>query len=298
MKHTFIMIEKKAYLSVKDSQLKIQHSEDDLIIPMEDITVILLDHREITLTKEVFVWALKKNVTILFTDEKHQPQSMMIPYHGNVLQTKILPFQSGMTQTVKNKLWKMVVKAKITNQNAVLEQEGIISNKFKSFIKKVELGDKTNVEAQAARMYFSLLFGEKFIRVQDGNDNLNIYLNYTYAIVRGMIARSICATGLHPSFSIWHSNQYDPMPLASDMMEPIRPIVDAYIKDYIRKKDINKLTFEKRDREHLIKIINEVCLVVDKATILDNAIPIYISSFKNIICEEGTPFLKLPKVIL
>lgn len=298
MKHTFIMIEKKAHLSVKDSQLKIKHAEDNVIIPMEDITVILLDNREITLTKEVFVWALKNNVTILFTDEKHQPQSTMIPYHGNVLQTKILPFQSGMTQTVKNKLWKMVVKAKITNQNAVLEQEGIISNKFKSFIKQVELGDKTNVEAQAARMYFSLLFGEKFTRDQEGKDNLNIYLNYTYSIVRGMIARSICATGLHPSFSIWHSNQYDPMPLASDMMEPIRPVVDAYIKDYIRKKDIDKLTFEKRDREHLIKVINEVCLVVDKATILDNAIPIYISSFKNIICEEGKPFLKLPKITL
>lgn len=298
MKHTFIMIEKKAFLSVKNKQLKINHAEDDIIVPMEDITVILLDHKEITLTKEVFVWALKNNVTILFTNEKHQPQSMMLPYHGNVLQTKILPYQSGMTKTVKNKIWKMVIKAKITNQNAVLEKEGIISNKFKSFIKQVELGDKTNIEAQAARIYFSLLFGKNFKRDQDGKDNLNIYLNYTYSIVRGMIARSICATGLHPSFSIWHSNQYDPMPLASDMIEPIRPIIDSYIKEYIRKKDINKLTFEKKDREYLIKIINEVCLVVDKAIILDNAIPIYISSFKKIICEDGKPFLKLPKVIL
>lgn len=88
------------------------------------------------------------------------------------------------------------------------------------------------------------------------------------------------------------------MPLANDLMEPIRPIVDAYIKDYIRKKDLKKLTFEKSDREYLIKIINEVCLVVDKATILDRAIQIYISSFKNIVCEEGKPFLKLPKIIL
>lgn len=298
MRHTFIMIEKKAHLSVNNTQLNINHSSDDIVVPMEDITVVLLDHREITVTKDVFVWALKRNVTLLFTDEKHQPQATMIPYHGNVLQTKILPFQSGMTQTTKNKLWKMVVKAKITNQNSVLEKQGIISNKFKSLISKVELGDKTNVEAQAARMYFSLLFGDGFTRDQDGKDVLNIYLNYTYAIVRGMIARSICATGLHPSMGVWHCNQYDPMPLANDLMEPIRPIVDSYIKDYIRKKDRSKLTFEKSDREYLIKIINEVCLVVDKATILDRAIPIYISSFKNIVCNEGKPFLKLPKIVL
>lgn len=298
MKHTFIMIEKKAFLSINNTQLQIKHAADDIIIPMEDITVVLLDNREITITKEVFVWALKNNVTILFTDEKHQPQSTMLPFHGNVLQTQVLPYQSGMTATFKNKLWKMIVKAKITNQNAVLEKQGIVSNKFKGFISKVELGDKTNVEAQAARMYFSLLFGEGFTREQDGKDAINIYLNYTYAIIRGMIARSICATGLHPSFGIWHSNKYDPMPLANDLMEPIRPIVDAYIKDYIRKKDLKKLTFEKSDREYLIKIINEVCLVVDKATILDRAIPIYISSFKNIVCEEGKPFLKLPKIIL
>lgn len=298
MKHTFIMIEKKAFLSINNTQLQIKHAADDIVIPMEDITVVLLDNREITITKEVFVWALKNNVTILFTDEKHQPQSTMLPFHGNVLQTQVLPYQSGMTATFKNKLWKMIVKAKITNQNTVLEKQGIVSNKFKGFISKVELGDKTNVEAQAARMYFSLLFGEGFTREQDGKDAINIYLNYTYAIIRGMIARSICATGLHPSFGIWHSNKYDPMPLANDLMEPIRPIVDAYIKDYIRKKDVKKLTFDKSDREYLIKIINEVCLVVDKATILDRAIPIYISSFKNIVCEEGKPFLKLPKIIL
>lgn len=125
----------------------------------------------------------------------------------------------------------MVVKAKITNQNSVLEKQGIVSNKFKSLISKVELGNKTNVEAQAARMYFSLLFDDGFTRDQDGKDVLNIYLNYTYAIVRGMIARSICATGLHPSMGVWHCNQYDPMPLANDLMEPIRPIVDSYIKD-------------------------------------------------------------------
>lgn len=92
MRHTFIMIEKKAHLSVNNTQLNINHSSDDVVVPMEDITVVLLDHREITVTKDVFVWALKRNVTLLFTDEKHQPQATMIPYHGNVLQTKILPF--------------------------------------------------------------------------------------------------------------------------------------------------------------------------------------------------------------
>lgn len=230
MKHTFIMIEKKSNLFIKNSQLIITYLEDDITVPMEDVTIILLDHRDIIITKDVFLYAIKNNVSILFTDEKHIPQSTLIPFHGNTLQTKVFPYQSKMTATFKDRIWKMIVKAKITNQNAVLIKQGFLSNKFKRFIKDVSLGDKTNIEAQAARMYFSLVFYEDFRRKQDGSDVVNIYLNYTYAIVRGMIARSICATGLHPSFGIWHSNQYDPMPLASDLMEPIRPFVDSYVK--------------------------------------------------------------------
>lgn len=298
MKHTFIMIEKKAHLSISNSQLIIHHEEDEISVPVEDITVILLDHREITITKEVFSWATRYNVCLVFTDYRHNPHCSLLPFHGNTLQTKILPFQSKMTNTFKNKLWRTIVKAKITNQNLVLERQGVVSNKFKGFIKQVELGDKTNIEAQAAKMYFKLLFGNDFTRQQDGEDAINVYLNYNYSIVRAMIGRSIAATGLHPSFGIWHSNQYDPMPLASDLMEPIRLIVDNYIKEYIKKKDVKKLRFEKSDRAHFIKIINETCLVVDKATIVDRAIPIYISSVKSIICEEEKPFLKLPKIIL
>lgn len=248
---------------------------------MEDITVILLAHYEITLTKDVFLLAIDNNISLQLTDNKFMPNSFLVPYHGNTIQTNIINKQSKMTETFKNKLWKTIIKAKITNQNLILEKEGIVSNKFKNYIKQVEAGDKTNIESQAARMYFPLIFGNDFRRNQDGEDILNIYLNYTYAILRGMVARSITATGLHPSLGIWHSNKYDPMPLANDLMEPIRPIIDGYIKNYIRNKNLEKLQFSKQDREFLIKIINENCLIMDQATTLDIGIPIYISSIKK-----------------
>lgn len=297
MKHTFILIEKKSYLFVKNSQLIIKHNEDEVVVPIEDITVILLSHFEVVLTKDVVVYAVDNNVSIQFTDNKFMPSSCLLPYHGNSLQTKIINKQSKITGTFKNKIWKTIIQAKTTNQNAILEKEGIVSNRFKSYIKMIDPGDKTNIESQAARMYFPLIFGTEFRRDQDGGDVINIYLNYSYAILRGMIARSITATGLHPALGIWHCNKYDPMPLANDLMEPLRPIIDGYIKNYIRNKNKEKLTFLKQDREHLIKLINEGCMIMDKATTLDIAIPIYISSIKQIICEEGKPFLKLPKVM-
>lgn len=296
MNNTYINIDKPATLIVKNNTLHIIQ-EKTIVVPFEDISVIILNNFEIMISKSVFEHISNNNISIIFTDYKQQPNGIFLPFIGNVQQTKIINKQSKIKETLKGNLWKAIIKAKITNQNLVLEYSGINSLKFKKYIGQVKYNDNTCIESQSAKFYFSLLFGDSFKREQQGTEDiLNIYLNYGYFIIRSMVARAIVATGLHPSIGIWHHNQYDPMPLASDLMEPIRPFVDYMIINYIREKDLDNIKFNKDFKEYISRIINQTTFIQNKAHILDNAIPIYISSIKNIIIEKDKPFIHLPRI--
>jgi CRISPR-associated protein Cas1 len=67
----------------------------------------------------------------------------------------------------------------------------------------VTSGDSSNVEANAARFYFSKVF-KNFKRGSE--DNINFSLNYGYSILRGAIARTISAYGFMPSIGIHHKS--------------------------------------------------------------------------------------------
>ncbi len=48
-------------------------------------------------------------------------------------------------------------------------------------------------------------------------------------MLRAIVARALCASGLHPSLGIHHHNRYDAFCLADDLMEPFRPVVDRAV---------------------------------------------------------------------
>lgn len=171
MNSTYINIDKPATLVVKDKVLNIIQDET-IKVPFEDISVIILNHFEIMISKNVFEYISKYNITLIYTDSKQQPTGLFIPFVGNVLQTQVIENQSKMKQTAKGNLWKTIIKAKITNQNLVLEYQGINSLKFKKYISQVKYNDNSGIEAQAAKFYFSLLFGKDFKREQQGTEDL------------------------------------------------------------------------------------------------------------------------------
>lgn len=84
------------------------------------------------------------------------------------------------------------------------------------------------------------------------------------------------------------------MPLASDLMEPLRPFVDNMIYKYIKNK--NDYKFNKEFKEYIARIIIQPTIIKDKAQILDNAVNIYVSSIKNIIIEKNKPYIDLPRI--
>lgn len=222
-----IDISEPAYLHLKNKQLLIDKKGETVgSIPIEDIGVVILENPAIVLTQQVVIACQQNNVALVFCDERHLPYSVLLPISdGNTLHTKILQQQIGLSVPTQKRLWSQIVRHKISNQAETLKNLGLTHAPVERLAAKVKSGDPDNLEAQAAQKYWPLLFGKGFRRNTD-MDGVNSLLNYGYAIIRALIARAIVGSGLHPALGLFHSNQYNGLCLADDLMEPFRPWVD------------------------------------------------------------------------
>lgn len=222
-----IDISEPAYLHLKNRQLLIDKKGETVgQIPIEDIGVVILENPAIVLTQQVTIACQQNNVALVFCDERHLPYSVLLPISdGNTLHAKVLQQQIGLSVPTKKRLWSQIVKQKISNQAETLKNLGRPHLPIERLAVKVKSGDPDNLEAQAAQKYWPLLFGKDFRRDTD-RDGINKMLNYGYAMIRALIARAIVGSGLHPALGLFHSNQYNGLCLADDLMEPLRPWVD------------------------------------------------------------------------
>lgn len=235
-----------AYLSVRNAQLVIDKPTDgDLppddinqtvrTIPIEDIGVVILDHRQITVTSTVFSSLLENNVAIISCDEKSLPSGLFLPLHSNTLQSERFQDQLDASVPLRKQLWQQTVEAKIRNQAAVLKYvTGEDARNMLAWAGSVKSGDGDNMEARAAAFYWKNVFPEYdyFNRDRYGPAPNNL-LNYGYAILRAVVARSLVGSGLLPTLGIHHHNRYNAYCLADDVMEPYRPYVDKLVYDII-----------------------------------------------------------------
>ena len=211
-----------AYLSLKLSQMVIKSPVEagceDMInvekvrtIPIEDIGVIVLDHRQITMTQALMEMLLANNCAVITCDSRHLPVGLLMPLSGNSIQNERFRAQIDASLPLRKQLWQQTVQAKIRNQAAVLEYvNGEPFNNMLVWADGVKSGDKDNVEARAAAFYWKNIFPEEpaFFRDQDG-DGLNALLNYGYAILRAVVARALVCCGLLPTLGIHHHNRYN-----------------------------------------------------------------------------------------
>jgi CRISPR-associated protein Cas1 len=161
----------------------------------------------------------------VFTDERHTPSGLALPFHRHHRQGAVAKLQIEAKDSVKKRLWQALVRAKILNQAAAmaaLNHDDAAT--LKEIARHVEPDDPDNVEARAARFYWGRLFGD-FIR-DDANDRRNKLLNYGYSVVRAGVARALVASGFLPAFGLKHDGAANAFNLADDMVEPFRPFVD------------------------------------------------------------------------
>lgn len=229
-----------AYLKTKNEQLVFDNgiADEHKTIPIEDIGVLILDHQQITITQALIAKLLENNVAFITCDSKHHPTGLMLNLDGNTLQSLKFKAQIDATVPLKKQLWQQTVSAKISNQACLLDVLRIPTKNMHHWAAEVKSGDADNHEAVAASYYWKNIFsgtavGNKFKRDREG-DAPNNLLNYGYAILRAVVARSIVASGMMPTLGIFHKNQYNAYCLADDIMEPYRPFVDKVVWDIVR----------------------------------------------------------------
>ncbi|MBR4886340.1 MAG: type II CRISPR-associated endonuclease Cas1 [Muribaculaceae bacterium] len=246
-----------AYLSLKDRQLVIRlpDKEQSITRPIEDIGVVVIDNKQITLTSGLIEALLGNNCALITCDSSHLPVGLMLPLCGNTTQSERFRHQLSASLPLKKQLWQQTISQKIANQAQVLKGcFGAEVGNMINWSKNVKSGHADNLEARAAAYYWRNMFDDEdvFIRDREGEPPNNL-LNYGYAILRAIVARGLVGSGLLPTLGIHHHNRYNAYCLADDIMEPYRPYVDELVVN-IRKEFDDTDFLDKEIKKRLLSI--------------------------------------------
>ena len=222
-----------AYLRTENRQLVVNspggaREIPPVKVPIEDIGVVVLDSHQLTITQSAMSMLLDNNVALIACNERHLPQGLMLNLDGSKVQSERFARQVGASLPLKKNLWQQTVRAKILNQARLLELQGVEAENLRRWADRVGSGDRGNLEARAAAYYWKQLFRASVPDFRRGRYETepNNLLNYGYAILRAIVARSLTGSGLLPVLGIHHHNKYNDFCLADDVMEPYRPFVD------------------------------------------------------------------------
>lgn len=215
-------------LTLADGQIVVGQEDGDARVPIEDTAWIVVDSPRTTLTASLVAACMDAGVALVFTDARHTPSGLLLPFHRHHLQADVAALQAAASAPLRKRLWQQIVRRKIENQAAVLDAVGAPgANGLRETAKRVGSGDPGNLEAQAARAYWRRLWPD-FVR-EDAGDRRNAMLNYGYAVLRAGVARALVATGLLPCFGLHHASVSNAFNLADDLLEPFRPFVDERV---------------------------------------------------------------------
>lgn len=197
-------------------------------VPLDDIAAVIANAHGLSYTNNLLVALAERGAPFVLCAANHNAVGMLWPIEGNFEQSRRIEAQIDAAKPVHKRLWAAVVRAKLEQQATTLEAIGAPTAPLGALVSKVRSGDPENIEAQGARRYWPLLFGNEFRRDQRA-EGLNALLNYGYTVLRATTARAIIAAGLHPGIGLHHSHDGNAMRLVDDVMEPFRPVIDLKV---------------------------------------------------------------------
>jgi len=244
------------YIKLKNKQLhihvKTKVNEREVTRSIEDIGIVVLDNDQITITHGA-IRSLQENKTVIISCASNRmPHSIMLPIEGHTEQSERYKHQLAASQPLKKNLWQQTVEAKIRNQMRVLEKLDKPAHRLRVLLNRIQSGDPTNVEGQAAAYYWPVLMGEFFTRDRYGEPPNNL-LNYGYAVLRAMTARALVSSGMLPTVGIHHKNKYNAYCLADDIMEPFRPFMDLIVYNMFINNGLESF-LSTISKQHLLSI--------------------------------------------
>lgn len=283
-----IIIGSDCLASVSMKRMKITIGDEYQTFPLCDIDSVIFSHSKTVITIPLISELLENNINIIVCNQKNDPIGVFQPFNGHSLAFKQLNNQINWKITRKKKLWKKIVELKIKSEIDALNLLGIggdVCNTLNEYKGSVYNDDQTNREAASARLYFSTLFGTSFTR--DTDDNVNYGLNYGYKILASYISKCIASRGLITQLGIHHIGESNPFNLTYDFIEPLRSIVDVWVRLNI-KDDFN--TYHKRE---LIELLERKVFIKDKWIRLSDGIEDIVDSYISFLNEDNDEVLSI-----
>lgn len=274
-------------LDCKLDYLVVRTRENTTRIHLSEISVLILESTAVSLTACLLRELDRHKIDVVFCDEKRTPYAMLASLYGSHDTALRYREQAGWTEENRAAVWAQIVRQKIVGQIAVLPEEKNDEKKLMaSYIPLVEPGDVTNREGHAAKVYFNSLFGMDFSRSSE--DPVNYALNYGYALLLSAEAREIIACGYCTQLGIFHSNRFNRLNLASDLMEPFRPFMDA------RVRDLEPKSFGSEEKREIIAVLNRTVRIDGKQQFFLTALRLYTRSVLRAMDEGDLSGIQFP----
>lgn len=282
------------HLSLHRGFLKVSEENIELgRVPLDDITALILSAPQISMTKSLMVALAERKAVIVICGRNWHPVSMTLPFDVHYEAAGVLHDQISASEPLRKRLWQQIVRAKIGNQisalarhapgSPALEELGILQ-------RRVQSGDPTNMEAQAARRYWPALMGADFRRDRKDGD-VNAFLNYGYTVLRAATARAVCGTGLHPALGLHHKSRINAFALVDDLMEPFCPAVDSIAHEIVSESN----TLGPEEKRRLASVLQEDMLAENGASPVINCL----SRIAQSLCASlkgGSTALAIPEM--
>ena len=286
-----VVITGNAKLDYKMDYMVVRKSDMTSRIYIGEIGMLIIESTAISLTTMLLCELTKHKNKIVFCDEKHNPQSELIPYYGSHDTSAKVRMQTQWSKEVKENIWTEIVSEKIRKQSDHLKEndQEVQADMLKQYVKEIELGDKTNREGHAAKVYFNALFGLDFSRSKECA--INAALNYGYGILLSCFNREVIANGYITQLGLFHNNMFNQFNLASDLMEPFRILVDRIVVKNKPEK------FEREEKLDYIYMLEDEVLIDGKYQYVSNAIKIYCRSIFDALNENDVSLIKFYRMI-
>ena len=258
----------------------IVRGEQEKRIYINEINVLIIESTAVSLTAALMSELIKNNVKVIFCDEKCNPSAELLPFYGAHNTSKRIKTQAAWSKEIKDEIWKVIIVEKIKRQASVLKRRGFIEEEtlLNSYAMQVLSGDVTNREGHAAKVYFNSVLPDGVTRRSGGF--INGCLNYGYAVLLSAINREITASGYLTQIGVWHDNEFNQFNLGSDLIEPLRTVVDETM--------LLILPEDKTFKRKMANILNYTAVFDGKNTTLDVALRGYV---KSVLCalESNNP---------
>lgn len=279
------MISNSAKLDYQMGYMVVRQEKTTKIF-LNEIRTVLLETTAVSFTGTLMCELVKNKIKVIFCDEKRNPCSELLPYYGSHDTSAKIRTQIVWAEEIKTAVWTAIVTEKICKQKELLlrikkcEEAAMLQQ----YIEEIAFGDATNREGHAAKVYFNALFGKDFTRAADLN--INAALNYGYSILLSAFTREIAANGYLTQLGLFHDNMFNPFNLASDLMEPYRPLIDQTVY----RMDLQ--IFDQSEKMELVNVLNQTVIINDRTEYVGNAIKIYCHSVFDALGDRDLSLLR------